>query len=134
MPYLPTGWRVRIPVQLSRENIVLLVVAVALVWMSWSLVQELGLNHQLSAQKAQLAQQNAQIAAQNRYARQDVRNVSSGGWDEEQARTDGYARPGERVLIVSTPAAPQAVAPPPRKQAQNPFQGFWDWLTGSSPS
>jgi cell division protein FtsB len=133
LPGLPQGWRIRTPVQLSRKNVVLLVAAAALCWMSWSLVQEIGLNHDLSSQTAALRQQNAAIAAQNRYARQDVRNVSSGAWDEQQARIDGYARPGERVLVVGTPPPPQAVAPAPRQGPHNPFQAFWDWVTGSSP-
>jgi cell division protein FtsB len=130
--WLPKSWRLRIPVQVSRENIVLLVVAVATVWMSWALVQEIGLHGQLSAQAAQLREQNAQLAAQNHSAQQDVQNVRSGGWNEQEARMDGYSRPGERVYIVASPPSPQAVPPPPRKVVPNPLQRFWDWLTGST--
>lgn len=129
---LPKRWRLRIPVQVSRENVVLLVVAVATVWMSWALVQAIGLHGQMSAQAAELRQQNAQLAAQNHSAEQDVQNVRSGGWNEQEARMDGYTRPGERVFIVAAPPSPQAVSPPPRKEVPNPLQRFWDWLTGGS--
>jgi len=130
---LPKSWRVRIPVQVSRENILLLVVAVATVWMSWALVQEISLRSQMSAQASQLRQQNAQLAAQNQSARQDAQNVQSGGWNEQEARMNGYTRPGERVYIVAAPPSPQAVPAPPRHHPTNPFQSFWDWLTGTAP-
>ncbi|MBO0708893.1 MAG: septum formation initiator family protein [Candidatus Dormibacteraeota bacterium] len=129
--WLPKSWRLRIPVQVSRENILLLVVAVATVWMSWALAQEIGLRAQMNAQAAQMRQQNAQLAAQNHSARQDAQNVQSGGWNEQEARMQGYTRPGEKVYIVAAPPSPQSVPAPPRKQAANPFQRFWDWLTGS---
>jgi cell division protein FtsB len=130
--WLPKRWRVRIPVQVSRENIILLVVAVATVWMSWALVQEIGLRGQMSAQAAQLRQQNAQLAAQNHSSQQDAQNVQSGGWNEQEARMDGYTRQGEKVYIVAAPPSPHAVAAPSRKQATNPFRRFWDWLTGGT--
>lgn len=131
---LPKSWRLRIPVQVSRENVLLLVVAVATIWMSWALVQEIALRGQMSAQAAQLRQQNAQLAAQNHSSRQDAQNVRSGGWNEQEARMDGYTRPGERVYIIAAPPAPRPVPAPPRHRATNPFQGFWDWLTGSAPA
>lgn len=131
--WLPKSWRVRIPVQVSRENILLLVVAVATVWMSWALAQEISLRGQMSAQAAQLRQQNAQLAGQNQSARQDAQNVQSGGWNEQEARINGYTRGGEKTYIIAAPPSPQAVPAPPRKQATNPLQRFWDWLTGSTP-
>jgi cell division protein FtsB len=129
--WLPKSWRLRIPVQVSRENVVLLLVAVATVWMSWALVQEIGLHGQMDAAAAQLREQNAQLAAQNHSAWQDVQNVSSGGWNEQEARMDGYTRPGERVYIVAAPPSPKAVPAPPPKPVPNPVQRFWDWLTGN---
>ncbi len=129
--FLPKSWRLRIPVQVSRENVVLLMVAVATVWMTWALAQEIGLRGQMSAEAAQLRQQNAQLVAQNHSARQDIQNVRSGGWNEQEARMDGYTRPGERVYIVAAPPSPKAVPPPVQKALPNPVQRFWDWLTGS---
>lgn len=131
---LPKSWRLRIPVQVSRENVILLIVAVATVWMSWALAQEIGLRGQMSEQAAQLRQQNAQLAAQNHSSWQDVQNVRSGGWNEQEARMEGYTRPGERVYIIAAPPSPQSVPAPPRKQAANPLHRFWDWLTGSAPA
>ena len=130
--WLPKSWRLRIPVQVSRENVVLLLVAVATVWMTWALAQEIGLRGQIHAEAAQVSQQNAQLAAQNYSARQDAQNVRSGGWNEQEARMDGYTRPGERVFIVAAPPSPQAVPAPPRPPAKNPVQRFWGWLTGSA--
>lgn len=132
--WLPKSWRVRIPVQLSRENLILLAVAVATVWMSWALVQQIALHAQLSAQAAQVRQQNAALAAQNHSSAQDVHNIRSGGWNEQEARMAGYTRGGEKVYIVAAPPPPHAVTVPPRKQSDNPLVRFWDWLTGSSPS
>lgn len=131
---LPKSWRLRIPVQLSRENVLLLVVAVATVWMSWALIQEISLRGEMSAQAALLRQQNAQLAAQNHSTRQDAQNVRSGGWNEQEARMEGYTRGGEKVYIIAAPPSPQAVPPPRRVQATNPLQRFWDWLTGSTPT
>ncbi|MGH7922289.1 MAG: hypothetical protein ACREQM_20475 [Candidatus Dormibacteraceae bacterium] len=134
LPAFPKSWRLHIPVQVSRENVILLVVAMATVWMSWALAQEVGLHAQMSSEAAALRQQNGALAAQNHSSSQDVQNVRSGGWNEQESRIDGYTRPGEKVYIVAAPPPPQAVAaPPPRRQATNPFERFWDWLTGSPP-
>lgn len=129
--WLPKRWRVRIPVQVSRENILLLVVAVATIWMSWALIQQVNIRDQISAEAAQLRRQNAQLAAQNHNSQQDIQNVRSGGFNEQEARMDGYTRPGERVYVVAAPPAPKAVPAPPRPRPVNPFQRFWDWLTGA---
>jgi cell division protein FtsB len=98
-------WRAsRVPtsLRLTREKALLLALVAAAIWMSWSLVQELALNHQLNEQAAHLRQQNASLQAGNQNDRSDARAVESGSWDQEQARLDGYARPGEKVYIVNT--------------------------------
>ena len=98
-------WQVsRVPasLRLTREKALLLALVAAAIWMAWSLVQELALNHQLSQQAADLRRDNASMQASNEDSRRDAKAVESGSWDEEQARQDGYARPGEKVYIVNT--------------------------------
>ena len=87
--------------RLTREKALLLALVAAAVWMAWSLVQEVALNHQLGQQADDLRQQNAAMQTSNQDDRRDAKAVESGSWDEEQARLDGYARPGEKVYIVN---------------------------------
>jgi hypothetical protein len=100
--------------------------------MGWSLLHELALSHQLTAQAIQLRQQNAAAQSTNlRYSR-DIAAASSGASAEEDARQDGYARPKEKVFIVSgvAPVSPDS-GPAPSGQT-NPLAGFWRWFSGSS--
>lgn len=113
-----------------RESLMFTTATTVALWMGWSLLQEMGLTQQLTWQAAQLRQQNAALQASNDDYRRDIASVSSGATAEEDARKGGYARPSEKVFVVSTPQA----TPPPAPAATasgNPLVDFLHWLTGS---
>lgn len=115
---------------LTRETILFLVIVAAAVWMGWSLVQEVGLTHQLNQQVGQLRQQNASIQASNEQYQRNINGVSSGSTAEQDARNDGYQRPGEKVYVVAAPTPAPAVAWPGRTVSANPLTRLWDWFSG----
>ncbi|HYM67633.1 MAG TPA: hypothetical protein VEW68_10095 [Patescibacteria group bacterium] len=89
-------------------------VAIAVIWAAIAFVQEAALSHKLSQQAAALRDQNAVIAAQNRAYSKDVQGITSGTADEEEARQNGYARPNERLYLVTitpSPSAPPSPSP-----------------------
>ena len=89
-----------------RQAVVLVVAGVALVWAGVAFAQEAYLSHRLSQQVSDLRNQNAEIAAQNAGYRKDVQGLTSGTADEEEARLNGYARPHEKLYLVTTPPSP----------------------------
>ena len=92
------------------RNLVLLIAAsIVLVWAGIAFAQEAYLSHKLSQQVSDLRRQNAQIAAQNAGYNKDVAALSNGTADEEEARLNGYAKPNEKLYLVTTPSPP---APP----------------------
>ena len=68
---------------------------------------------QLSQTVADLRRQNARLAAENNGYHKDVQSVTSGAADEEQARLNGYARPGERIYLITAPPSPTPATPDP---------------------
>ena len=97
------------------RNIVLLIAAAAvLVWAGTAFAQEAYLSHKLSQQVSDLRQQNAQIASQNAGYKKDVAALSSGTADEEEARLNGYAKPSEKLYLVTTPSPSAAPSPSPK--------------------
>src|SRR5579864_221972 len=87
------------------RNLVLLVVAGAiLVWAGVAFAQEAYLSHRLSQQVADLRRQNAEIASQNTGYKKDVAALTNGTADEEEARLNGYAKPSEKLYLVTTPS------------------------------
>lgn len=117
---------------LTRSGALFLAICVASTWMGWSLLHELALSHQLTAQATQLRQQNAATQSTNQRYGRDIAAASSGASAEEDARQDGYARPKEKVFIVSgvAPVGPDSGAAPSGQT--NPLAGFWRWFSGSS--
>jgi cell division protein FtsB len=115
---------------LTRETVLFLIVVAAAAWMGWALVQEVGLTHQLSQQIAQLRQQDASIQASNQQYRRDIAGVSSGATAEQDARSDGYARAGEKVYVVGTPPPTTPPVWPGRTVSANPLTNLWNWLSG----
>ena len=117
---------------LTRSSVLFLAICAAGTWMAWSLVQEMALSHQLTAQAAQLRQQNAADQRTNQRYRRNIAAASTGASAEEDARQDGYARPKEKVFVVSGDAvAGQDGGQAPSGQT-NPFAGLWRWFTGPS--
>jgi cell division protein FtsB len=97
------------------RNVVLLIVAgIVLVWAGVAFAQEAYLSHKLSQQVSDLRKQNALIAAQNTGYKKDVTALSSGTADEEEARLNGYAKPSEKLYLVTTPSPPAAPSPSPK--------------------
>jgi cell division protein FtsB len=100
-----------------RRTLVVAVVLVLAAWTAYAFAQEAYIGHKLSQQAADLHGQNAALAAENNGYRQDVKAMTSGAADEEEARQSGYARAAERLYLViaapsPTPATP-AAAPAP---------------------
>jgi cell division protein FtsB len=77
-----------------------------LAWAGVAFAQEAYLSHRLSQQVYDMRKQNADIAAQNTGYRKDVQGLTSGTADEEEARLNGYAKPNEKLYLVTTPPSP----------------------------
>src|SRR2546430_10384256 len=89
-----------------RKMVLLIAAAIVLVWVGIAFAQEAYLSHRLSQQVSDLRRQNAQIAAQNGGYQKDVQALTSGTADEEEARLNGYAKPNEKLYLVTTPPSP----------------------------
>lgn len=100
---------------LTRQHLVLAGAGLVAVWIVVTFAQEALLSHQLDLEVASLQQQNAQLRLANTAAQRRVLALASGSGFEEQARLNGYARPGERVFFV-TPPTP---APKPVRQTHS---------------
>jgi cell division protein FtsB len=100
---------------LGLRNVVLLVAAgIVLVWAGIGFAQEAYLSHRLSQQVSDLRRQNAEIAAQNAGYKKDVTALSNGTADEEEARLNGYAKPSEKLYLVTTPSPVPTPSPSPK--------------------
>ena len=87
------------------RNVVLLgAIGVVLAWAGVAFAQEAYVGHKLSQQVSDLRRQNSDIAAQNAGYRKDVQALTSGTADEEEARLNGYAKPNEKLYLVTTPS------------------------------
>jgi cell division protein FtsB len=96
-----------------RGLVLLIAAGVVLAWAGIAFAQEAYLSHKLSLQVSDLRRQNAEIAAQNAGYKKDVTALSNGTADEEEARISGYAKPSEKLYLVTTPSpAASPVASP----------------------
>ena len=101
-----------------RHAIVFTAVIVAALWVGYGFAQEAYLGHKLSQQVSDLRHQNAVLAAQNKGYHKDIQALTSGAANEEEARLNGYAKPWERLYLVTavpspTPAASPSPSPSP---------------------
>jgi cell division protein FtsB len=96
-----------------RRTFVIAVLIVAAAWMAYAYAQEAMVGRRLAQEAAQLRQQNSLIAAQNDGYRKDVKALTSGAADEEEARLNGYSRPQERVYLITAPPSPSPAASSP---------------------
>ncbi|TMD15403.1 MAG: hypothetical protein E6I27_09565 [Chloroflexi bacterium] len=96
-----------------RQVVIAAGVGVALTWGGVAFAQEAYVSHRLSQQVSEIRKQNTEIAAQNAGYRKDVQALQSGTADEEEARRNGYAKPNEKLYLVTTPPTP---SPSPRSR------------------
>jgi hypothetical protein len=96
-----------------RQAVIVAVIAAATIWAGIAFAQEAYIGHKLTQQVSDVRKQNSVLAAQNQGYRKDVQAITSGSADEEEARLNGYARPSERLYLVTavptpspTPSAP----------------------------
>jgi cell division protein FtsB len=96
-----------------RQAVIMAVIAAATIWAGIAFAQEAYIGHKLTQQVSDVRKQNSVLAAQNQGYRKDVQAITSGSADEEEARLNGYARPSERLYLVTavptpspTPSAP----------------------------
>ncbi|HEV2030262.1 MAG TPA: hypothetical protein VGS16_17305 [Candidatus Dormibacteraeota bacterium] len=89
-----------------RHALVVAAVLGALGWAGVAFAQEAYIGHKLSQQVADLRHQNTVLAAQNQGYKKDVQAITSGTANEEEARLNGYARPQERLYLVTAAPTP----------------------------
>lgn len=94
-----------------RHAVVTSVIVAASIWAGVAFVQEAYIGHKLSQQVGDLRKQNTTLAAQNQGYRKDVQAITSGAADEEEARLNGYAKPQERLYLVTAPPSPSPTPP-----------------------
>ena len=94
-----------------RQAVVAAAVLVALIWAGIAFAQEAFIGHKLSQQVAGLRNQNVVLAAQNQGYKKDVQAITSGTANEEEARLNGYAKPQERIYLVTAPPTPSPMPP-----------------------
>ena len=95
-----------------RHALVLAVVLGALLWAGVAFAQEAYIGHKLSQQVADLRHQNTVLAAQNQGYKKDVQAITSGTASEEEARLNGYAKPQERLYLVTAAPSPSPTPSP----------------------
>jgi cell division protein FtsB len=95
-----------------RHLVIAMAALVAFVWAGAAFAQEAYLSHKLSDQVANVRKQNVVLAGQNAGYRKDVDALKSGVANEEEARLNGYARPNERLYLVTAPVSPSPTASP----------------------
>jgi hypothetical protein len=86
---------------------------IAAAWTAYAFVQEGYVGHRLTQQVADLRRQNVVLASQNAGYRKDVQAITSGTASEEEARLNGYARPSERLYLVTATPTPAPPSPTP---------------------
>jgi cell division protein FtsB len=89
-----------------RHAVVTSVILAASIWAGVAFVQEAYIGHRLTQQVVDLRKQNTILAAQNNGYKKDVQAITSGAADEEEARLNGYAKPQERLYLVTAAPSP----------------------------
>lgn len=121
----------------SSEVLVLVGLVLSAAWMSYAFVQEVMASRHLSQQAQELRQQNTALQNENAGYQQDIAAVASGAAAEEEARRNGYARPGERVFVVAAPPTQPPVTKPVVKvesaKPANPMAVVGHWLAAILP-
>ena len=101
-----------------RHAVFIAVAGAVMIWAGVAFAQEAYIGHKLSQQVSDLRKQNTVLAAQNQGYRKDVQAITSGAANEEEARLNGYARPNERLyLVTAVPTPSPAPSPIPSPSA-----------------
>jgi cell division protein FtsB len=95
-----------------RHAVIAMAALIAFVWAGAAFAQEAYLSHKLGDQVANLRKQNALLAGQNAGYRKDVDALKTGVANEEEARLNGYARPNEKLYLVTAPVSPSPSTTP----------------------
>ena len=95
-----------------RHAVIICVIVAASLWAGVAFVQEAYIGHKLSQQVGELRKQNTVLAVQNQGYRKDVQAITSGAADEEEARLNGYAKPQERLYLVTAVPSPSPTPAP----------------------
>lgn len=95
-----------------RHAVLIGAVVLAIAWAGVAFAQEAYIGHKLTQQVGNLRQQNAVLAAQNQGYRKDVEAMTSSAGDEEEARLNGYAKPQERLYLVTAAPSPSPAPSP----------------------
>ena len=103
-----------------RHALVMAIVLVAMIWTGIAFAQEAFIGHKLSQQVADVRNQNAVLAAQNQGYKKDVQAITSGAADEEEARLNGYAKPQERLYLVTAAPSPSPTPSPSPSPSASP--------------
>jgi hypothetical protein len=97
-----------------RHAVFIAVAGAVVIWAGVAFAQEAYVGHRLGQQVADLRKQNTVLASQNQGYRKDVQAITSGAADEEEARLNGYARPSERLyLVTAVPTSSPTPSPSP---------------------
>jgi outer membrane murein-binding lipoprotein Lpp len=103
-----------------RHALVMAVVLGAMIWAGIAFAQEAYIGHKLGQQVADLRHQNTVLAAQNQGYKKDVQAITSGAADEEEARLNGYAKPQERLYLVTAAPSPSPTPSPSPSPSASP--------------
>jgi outer membrane murein-binding lipoprotein Lpp len=95
-----------------RHLVILAAILAGAIWAGVAFAQEAYIGHKVSQQAADLRRQNAVLAAQNQGYHRDVLAITSGAADEEEARLNGYAKPQERLYLVTAAPSPSPTPAP----------------------
>ena len=115
----------------------LLLLLLAALWVGSGFVQQMVLAYRLNAQVVQLQKSNRLVAEQNRAYQQQLQSLQEAGGKEELERQHNYARPDEKVYVITgvspspvSPARSAAASQPAQQQSSHGFWGdFWSALT-----
>ncbi|MGH7866991.1 MAG: FtsB family cell division protein [Candidatus Dormibacteraceae bacterium] len=116
------------PRGITRQGLLLIGILLVGVWMAWSLEQEVALSWQLNQDAARLRQQNIALAAANADYHRDIQSVTTGAVAEEEARLRGYARPNEKVYLVTNQISTETEAPAAPTTNISSWAALWRWL------
>lgn len=103
-----------------RHAVFIAVAGAVVIWAGVAFTQEAYIGHKLSQQVADLHKQNIVLAAQNQGYRKDVQAITSGAANEEEARLNGYARPNERLYLVTAVPTPSPTPSPSPSPSASP--------------